>query len=108
VIPFTPGGGAPGGKRQVSIAGGGIARWGHDGKELFYIGLDLKLNAAEVGAKGGSFEAGQVTPLFGGLSSLVYDVGTGGQRFLAVMPPEQSTEAQPLTVVQNWVAGLKK
>jgi len=108
VIPFAPGGGAPGGKRQVSIAGGGINRWSRDGKELFYIGLDLKLNVAEVGAKGGSFEAGQVTPLFGNLGSLVYDVATGGQRFLAVMPPEQSTEAQPLTVVQNWAAGLKK
>jgi Tol biopolymer transport system component len=108
VIPFAPGGGAAGGKRQVSIAGGGIPRWRRDGKELFYIGLDLKLAAAEVDGKGGSFEAGQVSPLFGGMSSLIYDVAADGQRFLAVLPPEQSSDAQPLTVVQNWTAGPKK
>jgi Tol biopolymer transport system component/predicted Ser/Thr protein kinase len=108
VIPFSPGGGATGGKRQVSVAGGGIARWSSDGKVLFYVGLDLRLMEAQVDGKGGSFEAGQVTPLFGGLGSLSYDIGTGGQRFLAVMPPEQSNDIQPLTVVQNWVAGLRK
>jgi hypothetical protein len=67
--------------------------------------------AAEVGAKGGTFEACQVRPLFGGLitgSSLYYDVASDGQRFLAVVPPEQSTNAEPLTVVLNWTAGLKK
>ena len=111
VIPFHPKGGAPGGKRQVSTAGGNSALWRRDGKELFYIAPDKTLMAAEVGAKGGTFEACQVRPLFGGLitgSSLYYDVASDGQRFLAVVPPEQSTNAEPLTVVLNWTAGLKK
>jgi hypothetical protein len=36
-----------------------------------------------------------------------YDVGDG-QRFMAALPPEESTEAEPLTVALNWAAGLKK
>ena len=111
VIPFSPEGGAPGGKRQVSTAGGVLVRWRQDGKQLFYIAPDHKLMAAEVGAKGGSFEAGQVTALFGGLltgQGFLYDVADGGQRFLAVLPPEQSPATKPLIVVQNWTAGLKR
>jgi hypothetical protein len=67
--------------------------------------------AAETGAKGGPFEAGPVRELFGGFSTALgylYDVAGDGQRFLAVLPPERSTTADPLTVVQNWTAGLKK
>jgi len=38
----------PGGKRQVSIAGGVQPRWRPDGKELFFLGLDGKLMAVTV------------------------------------------------------------
>ena len=43
---------ATGAKRQVSINGGGRARWRRDGKELFYVSADSKLMAvpAKVGA----------------------------------------------------------
>ena len=37
----------------------------------------------------------------------LYDVATDGQRFLAEVPPEQRSDAEPLTVVLNWTAGLK-
>ena len=60
VAPF-PG---PGGKRQVSTAGGTRSRWRADGKELFYIAADNRLMAAEVDAKKGTFEV-KVEPLFG-------------------------------------------
>jgi hypothetical protein len=36
-----------------------------------------------------------------------YDVSAGGQRILAIVPPEQAAP-QSLTVVENWTAGLKK
>ena len=102
VAPF-PG---PGGKRQVSTAGGSRARWRPDGKELFYIGPNQRLMAAGIAAKGGSLEVGKIEALFGGLTGS-YDVSTDGQRFLAVVPPEGKVQ-EPLTVVQNWMAGLKK
>jgi hypothetical protein len=107
VIPF-PG---PGGKRQISTAGGGVPRWRRDGKEIFYAGLDGKLMAAEVTLKTGSIEVGQARPLgvpvsfFGG--PIQYDVSPDGQRFLVVAEPER-TASPPLTLVQNWTAALKK
>jgi Tol biopolymer transport system component len=98
----------PGGKRQVSTAGGTLARWRADSKELFYVSADSRLMAAEVEAKGGTFEVGNVDALSGPLSGLgAYDVSADGQRFLAILPPEGDS-GEPLTVVQNWMAGLKK
>jgi hypothetical protein len=35
-----------------------------------------------------------------------YDVTADGQRFLMLVPPQNSTV--PITVVLNWSAGLKK
>ncbi len=52
-----------------------------------------------------------MSALFGGLNigrGYLYDVGADGQRFLAVVQPESSANAEPITVVLNWTAGLKK
>jgi Tol biopolymer transport system component len=102
IAPF-PG---PGGKRQVSTAGGAEPHWRADGKELFYLAPDSRLMEAEVDAKVGAFEVKKVEPLFGPLTT-GYDVSADGQRFLALLPPEGEV-AEPLTVVLNWTAGLKK
>jgi hypothetical protein len=94
----------------VSVAGGTQARWRSDGKELFYVGLDNRLMAAEVGIKGTEVEIGPVRPLFGPLfagNGYMYDVSADGQRFLAVVANEQAA-SEPLTLVQNWTAALKK
>jgi Tol biopolymer transport system component len=111
VTPF-PG---PGGKRQISPAGGSAPLWRPDGKELYYIAADNRLTAAEIEAKVGAFEVKKVDALFGPLVSVsggvtsgnAYDVSTDGRRFLAAIPPEGDSR-EPLTVVQNWTAGLKK
>jgi dipeptidyl aminopeptidase/acylaminoacyl peptidase len=106
VAPF-PG---PGAKQLVSRSGGILARWGRDGKEIFYLGFDQKLWAVTVAAKGAALETGEARPLFGSLmpgEGYPYDVSADGQRFLAAMPPEEDA-GQELTVVQNWLAGLKR
>jgi hypothetical protein len=110
VAPF-PG---PGGRRQISIAGGNLARWRGDGKEIFFVAPDGRLMAAEVNIKGDTLESGAVRPLFGPLlnggsfaNGYQYDVSADGQRVLVVTTPNQST-GQPLTLVQNWTTGLKK
>jgi Tol biopolymer transport system component len=107
VAPF-PG---PGGKWQISIAGGELPRWQHDGTEIFYLAPDNKLMAATVNGKGASFEVRAVKPLFetrivlGGRYQ--YAISADGQRFLINTPSEQAASA-PITVVLNWTAGLKK
>jgi len=102
-----------GGKRQVSTTGGAAPRWRADGKELFYVAAGGHLTAAEVAAKGDTFEVSQGVPLFatptGGsfFAGVYYDVSADGQRFLVALAPDNVTP-EPLTVVQNWTAGLKK
>jgi len=110
VVPFGPAGGIPGGKRQVSGEGAALPRWRRDGKELFYVASDGKLMAVGVGGKRGVFEFGPVKALFGPLrlQGYFYDAAADGQRFLIVAPAEQRTDTAPITVVQNWTAGLKK
>ena len=107
ITPF-PG---PGVKSQVSVAGGFHARWRGDGKELFYVEPNGRLMAAEIGVNGNEVAIGAVRPLFRWLLDdngfIKYDVSADGQRFLAVMPNEQPAP-EPLTLVQNWTAGLKK
>jgi eukaryotic-like serine/threonine-protein kinase len=101
-----------GGKRQVSVAGGTLPRWRADSKEVFYIAPDGRLMSAEIGTKGADVEIGTVRPLFRAgflpnVGGYPYDVSPDGQRFLAIMPDEQ-VAPEPLTLVQNWTAGLKK
>jgi eukaryotic-like serine/threonine-protein kinase len=107
VAPF-PG---PGGKRQISAAGGVYPRWRDDGKELFYVALDGTLMAAEVAGKGGGIEVGAVRslgiPIVTGREGYQYDVSADGQRFLMAAAPEQKSSA-PLTLVHNWTMLLKK
>jgi len=102
----------PGGKRQISTGGGRLARWRSDGKEIFYVTESGQLMAAEVKENGSTLETGKIGgPFFGGMpvgNGMTYDVSADGQRFLAIVPPEQQSTSAPLTLVQNWVAGLKK
>ncbi len=108
VAPF-PG---PGGKWQISTAGGTKPRWRHDGSEIFYLTPDSKLMVASVSGKGASFDVGVVKQLFATrvvtfAGFYQYDVSADGQRFLINTTPEQAASA-PITVVLNWTAGLKK
>jgi hypothetical protein len=64
-----------------------------------------------VNGRGGTFEIGDVKPLFQTTAYLnarrPYDVSPDGQRFLINSLSEQATAA-PITVVLNWTAGLQK
>jgi Tol biopolymer transport system component len=97
-----------GGKRQISTNGGSNPRWRADGQEIFYVGVNRTLMAAEVSIKGPTVEVGAVRSL--GIPVLIpfrYDVSADGQHFLVAVPREQKVPA-PLTLVQNWTALLKK
>jgi hypothetical protein len=37
-----------------------------------------------------------------------YDISADGQRFLVAMPVVNQKGAEPLTLVENWTAALKK
>jgi Tol biopolymer transport system component len=110
-----------GGKWQISVAGGLQPRWRRDGQELFYVAPDNRLMAASIGvAQGGkALEAGTPVPLFqsklasgpnivpaGFQARSQYAVAADG-RFLMNVSADEA-DISPITIVENWTAGLKK
>jgi eukaryotic-like serine/threonine-protein kinase len=110
IAPF-PGGT---GKWQVSKNGGIFPRWRRDGRELFYLSLDNKIMAAEIGEPGSSLTIGEAKMLFQGKTApfgqsfgVPYDVTPDGGKFVVVINVTP-VEAMPMTLVTNWPALLKK
>jgi len=100
-----------GGKWQISTDGGTNARWGRDGKQLFYVSPDFKLMAVDVSAHGAEFIAGVPRALLTlnikHANGSQYDISPDSKRFL-VNTPNEHAELAPLTLVQNWTSALKK
>jgi Tol biopolymer transport system component len=107
LTPF-PGGGA---KWQVSTSGGADARWRGDGKELYFLDPSDSVMAVDVDTSGGAPRLGVPHILFQALGVQrqvgTYVVSRDGKRFLINSgSTKQGTE--PLTLVTNWTAELKK
>jgi Tol biopolymer transport system component len=108
----------PGGARPVRISsdGGMSPRWRADGRELFYISRDDRLIAVDIKA-GLTVEHGPPRELFKArirsrgrdAYAFNYDVSPDGKRFLIVSRPASADGASPpMSVVTNWLAGVKK
>jgi Tol biopolymer transport system component len=106
VVPF-PG---PGGKWQISTAGGRAPVWTRGGREIVYEAPAGEITAVEVSLSP-TFRAGIPQALFKTVlrppPGRQFDVTPDGERFLVnVMPGEQVSD--PITLVQNWAAGRKR
>ena len=99
------------GKWQVSTTSGTEAHWRRDGKELFYSALDGTVMSAEISAQDGSPVVGKLRALFQKHARpsphWTFDVSPDGQRFLINTLVQPST-SEPITLVTNWDAELKK
>ncbi len=110
---FVPDAPASGGKWQLTTNGGTIPLWRRDGLELYYLSADNnKLMAVEV-TLDADVKLGTPKELFS-LSNIRVEIpGTGyartsdGQRFL-LAPNVEESSLTPFTVVQNWMAEVKK
>jgi Tol biopolymer transport system component len=97
---------------RISVDGGSQPRWRRDGNELFYVSLDGTLMAADV-SMGPALKAGVPKVLFAPPiqiadeveNSFQWDVAASGDRFLI---NTASTALEPMTVVLNWTAALRK
>jgi eukaryotic-like serine/threonine-protein kinase len=106
----------PGGKWQISVGGGGFAKWSRNGKELFYRNLDNRIMVVNYAVAGDSFRAdkpqlwspGQFTGLGAGISS--YDLHPDGKRFavLKASDTEETATENKLNFVLNWTEELKQ
>ena len=98
-----------GGKLLVSAAGGTMAEWSHDGKEIFYLSANNELMAAKVTQNGSELAIDVARPLFQTQAESFlpsFDVSPDGRRFIIVTATPQKSPS-PITVVVNWDAGLK-
>ena len=103
--------GVVGERYLVSRDGAQALRWRRDGRELFYLGFDGRVQAVPVKLSP-KREFGPATPLFtistearAAIHSIVgFDVSADGQRF--VIPIVTSAEGPSIVVVQNWEALL--
>ena len=108
---------ATGDKWPISTAGGLLPRWRGDGKELFFLSSDKILMSSMVTVTGDQFDATIPKPLFNTRATFVFggtlpnyrifDSTPDGQRF--IIDEESATPRHdPLTVVVNWTALLKR
>jgi serine/threonine protein kinase/Tol biopolymer transport system component len=103
-----------GGKWQISTNGGDQAQWRPDGKEIFYLAPDRNLMAVTVSG-GTTLDPGRPAELFRTFlpsSGITEDRNNyvptkDGQRFILNSLAEASN-SQPLSLVLNWAADLKK
>jgi Tol biopolymer transport system component len=115
VQPFPP----TGGKWLVSTGGGVEPHWRREGRELYYVSAaPRKLMVVDVKTQTGIFEASVPRALFNVTGIRVntpgartinasYGVSEDGQKFVvSIIPVPQ--DANPLTIVLNWAAALKK
>jgi serine/threonine protein kinase len=107
-----------GGKKQISIEGGINPRWSADGKQILFIDQNSTLTSAEITIKGGSIDVGQIRPVIRGVINqrgYLFDVSQDGSRILvnvlsgALVPRALAAlGSEPLTLISNWRALLKK
>jgi hypothetical protein len=106
VRPFPSGDG----RWKISVDGGLEPVWRRDGSEIFYLASDRRLMAVPVKTSP-SFEAGapraqfmtRMSPPTWAAIRNQYAVSADGQRVLM-----RGVMSQPITVVSNWMAALKK
>ena len=107
VQPFPTGGG----RWQVSTAGGSRPAWRKDGKELFFQSTDQEMMAVDVRENGDSLQLGTPHVLFKAATvsgpAGPYTVSPDGQKFVMNLLMNEGG-IEPLTLVTNWTADLRK
>jgi Tol biopolymer transport system component len=106
----------PGGKWQVSSAGGTQVRWRRDGRELYYVAPDARLTAVSVTASpdGKTLDLDAPVPLFE-TRLATGPTAVPGRSQYAVAPDGRfllntivdNTAPSPITVVLNWAQMLE-
>lgn len=107
IQPFPTGSG----RWQVSTAGGVEPRWRKDGKELYFYSDDQAIMAVDITDNGNALQLGTPHELIKAETvsgpSGPYSPTADGKKFILNVLTTQSN-SQPLSLVTNWTADLKK
>jgi hypothetical protein len=97
----------------ISLAGGEAPRWSANGRELFFVAADGRINEVKVKSASPSFDSGPPVPLFNANllrppnePLLDYDVSSDGKRFL-ITTAAPGLNSVALNLFLNWTAALK-
>ncbi|MEO5937059.1 MAG: protein kinase, partial [Terriglobales bacterium] len=99
-------------KFQISTTGGTQPLWAPDGKTIYYVALDGKLMAASIHTSP-AFRAETARPLFESRVRQItfgfreFTITPDGRKFLVNTQVEQ-VENEPIHLIQNWTAELRK
>ena len=103
---------ANGGRWQVSNGGGSEPRWSPTGRELYYLDIDLHLNAVQVQSTP-TFSTGSRASLFDASNFVIagfhqsYEVAPDGRAFYFISPRRATTTGAPQIVwIDHWFADL--
>jgi serine/threonine protein kinase/Tol biopolymer transport system component len=110
VQPFPP----TGVREQVSTTTGNDPHWTAEGRQIVFVTSEGGLMSVDVTMAGGQVHAGRPQALFSqnisGASQ--FEMDAKGERFLLLIDPRPegavAPPPEPLTVVVNWLATLKK
>jgi serine/threonine protein kinase/Tol biopolymer transport system component len=99
----------PGGKWQISTAGGGYPKWSRNGKELFYQTMDNKIMVVTYIASGDSFHADKPQPWSPGQftslgANYTFDLHPDGKRIAVLKAPgtEQNAAVNKVSFIFNF------
>jgi serine/threonine-protein kinase len=111
VRPFSTSGEGQGGKWQVSTGGGRVPHWSRDGRELLFLGLDGRVMAASITAKGDTFAAEK--PRVWSEARIrnygYYDIAPDGKRLAGMVEDEEASKLpSSLTVLVNFADELRR
>jgi Tol biopolymer transport system component len=92
----------PGGRWQISTAGGVYPLWSRTGRELFFESPDRRIMSAAYTATGDSFAAAKAriwseTAVFDRVGFGSYDLAPDGKRFAVFLPNLDSADQKPVT-----------
>ncbi len=94
------------GKWQISVGGGGSARWSPDGREIFYVTPDHSQLMSVALIKGDLSEVDAPRLLFSipnaPRDNFSWAITPDGKRFLVTVGTEAAREEPPMTLVTNW------
>jgi serine/threonine protein kinase len=88
-------------KVQISSSRSSWPRWSRDGRQLFYIGKDHNVMAANLRFSAGGIEVGDTRMLFT-LDIPEFEVSDDGKRFL-VFKILENQEPSTVTLINNWL-----
>jgi len=94
----------PGGTAQVSTRGGRFPIWSQNGRELFYLGPDKRIQVATYTTSGNSFSPGKSRvwserQLGDWGVNRMYDLAPDGKRFAVILDTDQTGDSKPATSV---------